>query len=144
MSFEETVDDGQQTWKTFISIFHSVGQYPVEQNQFSNFGRGLCKEQFCEIILKSSNWLERGCLKNLLFLALVASCSMELNQFSNFGTGPWEKHFYSILFKYGFCTEKRHHLKIFLFLPLVATLFNGTKPFQQFWYRAITGIFVQN
>ena len=39
----------------------------MEQNRFSNFGRGSPKEHFCEIILQSGHWPRRRChLKELL------------------------------------------------------------------------------
>ena len=33
----------------------------MEHNYFSNFGRGLSKEHFCEIILKLAQWPRRRC-----------------------------------------------------------------------------------
>ena len=33
----------------------------MEQNDFSNFGRGSPKDHFCEIILKSVHWSRRRC-----------------------------------------------------------------------------------
>ena len=57
MLFEEILVDGRRTdkgrRKRFVSNFSSVGQYPVEQNHFCNFGRGLCKKHFYEIITKT-------------------------------------------------------------------------------------------
>ena len=35
----------------------------MELNHFSNFGRRLSKEHFCEIILKLAHWPRRCCLK---------------------------------------------------------------------------------
>ena len=33
----------------------------MDQNHFSNFGKGSSKEHSCEIILKSANWPRRIC-----------------------------------------------------------------------------------
>ena len=33
----------------------------MEQNDFSNIGRGSLNEQFCEIILKLGHWPNRNC-----------------------------------------------------------------------------------
>ena len=33
----------------------------MEQNHFSNFGKGSSKEHSCEIILKSAHWPRRKC-----------------------------------------------------------------------------------
>ena len=37
----------------------------MEHNYFSNFGRGLSKEHFCEIILKLAHWPRRCCFTGL-------------------------------------------------------------------------------
>ena len=51
-------------WQPFCS---------VEQNDFSNLGRGSPKEHFCEIIWKSDHWSKRRChIKISLFSALEA------------------------------------------------------------------------
>ena len=52
-----------------------------------NFGRGLAKKHFCEIISKSVHrFSRRSCLELFfLFIALVAFCSTERNGLSNFG-----------------------------------------------------------
>ena len=49
----------------------------MEQNHFSNFGRGSPKEHFCEIILKLDHWPRRRCRLKVFFfffffLALLA------------------------------------------------------------------------
>ena len=45
----------------------------VDQNNFSNFGRGSPKVHFCEIIMKSGHLPRRRYhLKGFLFLALAA------------------------------------------------------------------------
>ena len=50
-----------------FSIFCSGGHFSAEWNDFSNLGRGLPKEHFCKIILKSGHWSRRRChLKKLL------------------------------------------------------------------------------
>ena len=47
------------------------------------------------------------------------------------------------LFEFGPLAYRRCHLKIFfLYLALVAMLFSGSKPLVQFWYRALSGIFL--
>ena len=49
-----------------------------------------------------------------------------------------KKHFCEIILKSGHWPRRRCHLKLFLFffllfLALVAILFSGVKPFEQFW-----------
>ena len=39
---------------------------------FSNFGRGLPKEHFCEIILKLGHWPRRKCRLNVFFFLFLA------------------------------------------------------------------------
>ena len=51
----------------------------------------------------------------------------------NFGKGAWEEHFCEIILKSGHWPGRRCHLKFFLFLALVAILFNGAEEFWQFW-----------
>ena len=89
----------------------------LEQNNFSNFGRGSPKEHFCEIILKSGYWPMRRChLKVFQFLAL------ERNNFSNFGRGSPRKLFFEI----GPLAYLEILFKVFfLFLALAAILFSG-------------------
>ena len=41
----------------------------MERNDLSNFGRGLPKEQFCEIILKSDHWSRRRCHLTVFFFS---------------------------------------------------------------------------
>ena len=43
------------------------------------------------------------------------------------------KYACEIILKSGLWPRRRCHLKVFLFLALVAILFSGAKPFQQFW-----------
>ena len=40
---------------------------------FSNFGRGLPKEHFCEIILKLGHWPRRKCRLNVFFFSIFSS-----------------------------------------------------------------------
>ena len=57
---------------------------------------------------------------------------MEPNNFSNFGRGSPKEHFCEIILKSGHWSRRRCHLKVFLFLALVAILFSGEEPFLQF------------
>ena len=54
---------------------------------------------------------------------------MEQNDFSNFGKGSHKEHFFEIILKSGHWSRRRCHLKVFLFLALVAILFSGAEPF---------------
>ena len=59
----------------------------MEWNDFSNFGRGSPKEQFCDIVLKMVHWpRKRYRLHVFLFLSFVAI-------FSNFDRGSPKEHF---------------------------------------------------
>ena len=59
----------------------------MERNDFSNFGRGSRKNNFCEIILKSGHWSRRRChFKVFLFLAVAAILFGVAEQLSNFGS----------------------------------------------------------
>ena len=60
-------------------------------------------------------------------------CLAEQNDFSNFGKGASEEHFCEIILKSGHWPGRRCHLKVFLFLALVAILFSRAKLFRQFW-----------
>ena len=55
-------------------MFSSDGHFFSGANYHSNFGRGLARKHFCEIILKSTHWPLRSCrLKGFsFFLALAA------------------------------------------------------------------------
>ena len=53
-----------QLWWPFCS---------AEQNHFSNFGKGILEEHFCEIILKSGPWHRRCCLKIFFFFFFFCS-----------------------------------------------------------------------
>ena len=44
-----------------------------------HFGRGHHEEQLCEIILNLDQWFKRRGLKDFLFRALAALCSVERN-----------------------------------------------------------------
>ena len=72
-----------------FSVFSSA-----EQNHFSNFGKEVLEEHFCEIILKSGPWpRRRHCLKIFIFfLFWMPFCSAERHHFSNFGRGSLKKH----------------------------------------------------
>ena len=58
---------------------------------------------------------------------------MKRNRLSNFGRQLPKEHSCIIISKLMHCLRKRSHLKIFLYLALAAILFNGAKPFEQFW-----------
>ena len=54
-------------FKEFLFLALVAIFFSVEQNDFSNFGRGSPKEHLCKIILKSVHWFRRRCrLKKLL------------------------------------------------------------------------------
>ena len=55
--------------------------------------------------------------------------SVERNHFSNFGKWSPKEHFCEIILKLGHWPWRRCHLKVFLFLALVAILFSGAEPF---------------
>ena len=50
-----------------FSIFSSGGHLVQWSGHFSNFGSGLRDEHFCEIIFKSSYWLESRRYLNVFF-----------------------------------------------------------------------------
>ena len=59
-------------FKGLSIISSSDHSFPVERNDFSNFGRGSPKEHFIEIILKSGHQSRRTCrLKKLLMEGLT-------------------------------------------------------------------------
>ena len=62
-----------------------------------------------------------------LFYLWQPFCSVERNDFSNIGRGLPKKYFYEIILKLGLWSRRRCHLKVFLFLALVAILFSGTE-----------------
>ena len=68
-----------------------------------------------------------------LFIALVAICSTERKGSSNFGGQSPKEHSCIIISKSIHRLRRRSHLKVFLFLALVAILFNGAERFEQFW-----------
>ena len=100
----------------------------------SNFGRGLAKEHFCEIISKSVHRFSRGsCLKLLtIYSPGWTFCSTERNGLSNFGGQSPKKHS-CIIFLKSMHWFRRSHLKVVLFLALAAILLNGAERFEQFW-----------
>ena len=103
----------------------------------SNFGRGLAKEHFSEIISKSVHRLSGGsCLKLFsIYIALVAILFNRAERLEqcNFG-GQLPKENSCITFiKSMHWLRRRSHLKVFLFLALAAILFNGAEQFEQFW-----------
>ena len=79
-------------WQPFCS---------VEQNHFSNFGRGSPKEHFCEIILKLGYWPRRRYrLKVFLFFKRWwPFCSAVRNHFNNFDRGSPKEHSCEIISK---------------------------------------------
>ena len=102
----------------------------MEQNHFSNFGRGSPKEHFNKIILKSGHWPRRRYLKVFLFL----SSGGHFVQWSGTILAILvEDHPRNIsvklILKSGHWPRRRCHLKVFLFLALVAICFSGAEPF---------------
>ena len=67
-----------------------------------------------------------------LFLALVAIFVQRAEQFCNFGNGSPKKHFCEIILKSGHLPRRRCRLEVSVFLALVAILFSGVEPFEQF------------
>ena len=64
---------------------YSFGGHFTQWNHFSNFGKGSPKEHFCESILNTVHWPRRRfCLKNFLFIALVAILFSGVERFSQF------------------------------------------------------------
>ena len=53
----------------------------------------------------------------------------ERNNFSNFGSGSPKEHFYEIILKSVNWSRRRCHLKVFLFIALVAILFSRAEQF---------------
>ena len=51
------------------------------------------------------------------------------NDFSSFGRGSPKDHFYESILKSVHGSRRRCHLKVFLFLALVAILFSGVEQF---------------
>ena len=58
---------------------------------------------------------------------------MERNGLSNFGRKSAKEHSCEIISKSMHKLRGRSRLKVFLFLALVAILFNGAEWFEQFW-----------
>ena len=58
---------------------------------------------------------------------------MEQNGLSNFGGQSSKEHFRILISKSMNWLRRRSCLKVFLFLALVAILFNEAKWFEQFW-----------
>ena len=102
----------------------------MEQDYFSNFGKGSSKKHFCEIILKSGHWSRSIYhLKVFLFLALAAILLRATEPLSQFGRQLPKEHFYEIILKSGHWPVRIYCLKVFLFLALTAILFSGSEPF---------------
>ena len=96
--------------------------FSVKQNDFSNFGKGLLEEHFCEIILKSGHLPKRRyCFK--VFLLFRSGCHFV----------EWQGKILAILVK----GHKRNisvprrkcQLKVFLYLALADILFSRVKRF---------------
>ena len=64
---------------------------------------------------------------------------MEQNHLSNFGRGSPKEHFCEIILKSDLRPRRRCHLKVFLFLALVAIVCSGVEQFEQFWLRTSKG-----
>ena len=58
---------------------------------------------------------------------------MERNGLSNFGGQSPKEHSCIIFLKSMYWLRRRSRLKVFLFLALVAILFNGAERFELFW-----------
>ena len=67
---------------------------------------------------------------------------MEQNDLSNFGGQSPKEHFCIIISKSMRWLGRRSHLKVFLFLALVAILFDGAERFEQFWKRVTKETFL--
>ena len=46
----------------------------TEQNHFSNFGKGVLEEHFCEIILQLGPWPKRRCYLKIFFFFFCSGC----------------------------------------------------------------------
>ena len=90
----------------------------MEQNHFSNFGKGSSKEHSCEIILKSAHWPRRKCGLNgfSIFHFDGQFCSAERNHFSNFSRESSKEHFCEIILKSAHWPGRRYRLKGFSIL----------------------------
>ena len=77
--------------------------------------------------------LYTGLAAEVLFIALVPFYSKEQNGLSNFDGQSPKEHSCIIISKSIHWLRRRSHLKVFLFLALVAILFNGAECLEQFW-----------
>ena len=83
---------------------------------FSNFGKGLPKKHFYEIVLKSGHWSRRRWnLKGFLVLALAAILSGQRANIRKFGRGLPKEHVYEIILKSGHWPGRIYRLKVFYF-----------------------------
>ena len=93
----------------------------------SNFGRGSPKEPSCKIISKSVQPFSRKSRDKVISIYSHGGHFVQRrrNLLSNFGRGSFKKHSCVIISKSLFWFMRRSHFKVFLFLALVAILFNG-------------------
>ena len=103
--------------------------------QFGNFGRGLAKEHFCEIIPKSVHLFSRGsCLKLFSIYSPGGHLVQQRrNGLSNFGGQSPKEHTCIIFFKIDALVKEEKSIEGFLFLALAAILFSVAESFEQFW-----------
>ena len=71
--------------------------------------------------------------KGFSIFSFGCHCSAKWNHFSNFGRGPLEEHFHANILKSGHWPRTSCHLKIFYFLALAVTLFNGVELLRPSW-----------
>ena len=100
----------------------------------SNFGRGLAKEQFCEIISKSVHWFSRGsCLKLFSIKALAVILFNRAERFEQFRWTVTYGTFLYNFFKIDALVKEEKSIESFsIFTALAAILFNGVERFEQF------------
>ena len=116
-------------WRPFCS---------KERNGLSNFGRGVNQEAFLYNYFKIHPLVrEKKSLQVILFSALADILFneggwFEWNDLSNFLRGLPKEHSCEIIIKSVYRLS-RSCLKLFLFIALVAILFNRVKRFEQFW-----------
>ena len=80
-----------------FSILALTAICSAERHHFRNFGRGLFKKHFCEIILKSARWPWMRCRLTGFYIFSSDGHFAERNHFSNFGRGSTKEHFCDII-----------------------------------------------
>ena len=66
-------------------------------------------------------------IKGFFFYLLRPFCQGDGSYCSNFDRGPPKEHFCEIILKSVHWSQRRSHLKVFLFLALAAILFSGAE-----------------